>query len=200
MEFRQTYDHTAADIVRSAERYQPRLMTGMTPRERHKRVYRVLEQFAVVCAVSFSVAVIGVIGFVYFLTPDSVSWPTTFSERLWDDWFFAIFSGLALACTYRGATVGVYPRGEDVRVRNFFRTHTIPWAQVDRFAFGVEHLTPFKASATLWTTGGKEITIWSIQAPNQLTRSKNHDAQDLVDELNEVLAEARAHGNHLQQN
>lgn len=80
-----------------------------------------------------------------------------------------------------------------VTVRNVFSTRYFAWDEIDRFALGVEHLTPFKFAAALWTNDGREVTIFAIQEPNFniWSQRKVTAASRKVDELNRILDERR---------
>jgi Bacterial PH domain len=85
----------------------------------------------------------------------------------------------------RASLTGVHVEEGGVRIVNITRTLTIPWRNLERFSVGQRGILPRVGIAHL--RDGRQIAIWAIQGPNPLTRSKNRDAERMMDALNAEL-------------
>lgn len=94
----------------------------------------------------------------------------------------------------RSAFARVKADASGVQIRNVWSTRFFEWPIIDRFELGVQHASFFQLAAAIHLVDGREITIFAIQQPNRNMWSKKPDlsAQRAVDELNRLLAEARA--------
>jgi hypothetical protein len=85
----------------------------------------------------------------------------------------------------RAGITGVHIEADAVRIVNITRTLRIPWRDLEGFSIGQRGILPRVGIAHL--RDGRQITIWSIQGPNPLTRPKNRDAERMMDDLNAEL-------------
>lgn len=95
---------------------------------------------------------------------------------------------LSAFCLLRLARAGVYADERGIRIVNPLRTVTVPWEHVTRFRLGASGGFPTIAFADL--VDGERIQIWGIQARSRSVPARRVP-EELVDALNERLAEAR---------
>lgn len=151
-----------------------------------KRSFRSWEQSAIAGVLLAVVLAFG--GFVYLTPnpnqPDSIATELALGgyELFW------------ICLLFRMAFAAIVVNDRRVTVRNVCSTRHFSWDEIDRFALGIEHLTPFKFAAALWTKDGKEVTIFAIQEPNfnMWFQRQETSASRKVDELNRILNDQRA--------
>jgi hypothetical protein len=91
---------------------------------------------------------------------------------------------------FRVAGSGVRALPHAVRVINPFATRTIRWSDVRRF--DVEPWSFFPGMGTVFLRNGRAIRVFGIQAPHPMIRPGDRHAEDLMAELNGLLAEHAA--------
>jgi hypothetical protein len=91
---------------------------------------------------------------------------------------------------FRVAGSGVRALPHAVRVVNPFATRTIHWSDVRRF--DVEPWCFFPGMGTVILRNGRAIRVFGIQAPHPMVRPGDRHAEDLMAELNGLLAEHAA--------
>jgi hypothetical protein len=90
----------------------------------------------------------------------------------------------------RGARAGVLIRGDELVVRNVFRTHRLRIQDVE--AVSIEARGFFPKVAVVRLKSGAEIVASGIQGPNPDVRAKARAAEDLVDTLNALITANRS--------
>jgi hypothetical protein len=91
---------------------------------------------------------------------------------------------------FRVAGSGVRARPDVVRIVNPFATRTVRWSEVRRF--DVEPWSFFPGMGTVILRNGRAIRVFGIQAPHPMIRPGDRHAEDLMAELNGLLAQRAA--------
>jgi Bacterial PH domain len=91
---------------------------------------------------------------------------------------------------FRVAGSGVRALPDRVRVVNPFATRTIRWSEVRRF--DIEPWSFFPGMGTVVLRSGRAIRVFGIQAPHPMIRPGDRHAEDLMAELNGLLAQRAA--------
>jgi hypothetical protein len=91
---------------------------------------------------------------------------------------------------FRVAGSGVRPLPEAVRIVNPFGTRTIRWSEVRRF--DVEPWSFFPGMGRVLLRNGRAIRVFGIQAPHPMIRPGDRHAEEMMSELNGLLAERAA--------
>ena len=100
----------------------------------------------------------------------------------------AVFvAAIAYFLLFRVAGSGVRPLPHAVRIVNPFATRTVRWSDVRRF--DVEPWSFFPGMGTVVLRDGRSIRVFGIQAPHPMIRPGDRHAEDLMAELNGLLAE-----------
>jgi hypothetical protein len=157
-----------------------------TPRmtaEAHRRTtYRSTEQawLFIVMGVVFAAATIG--GMVSSVAQGTTNSLVFLIAIVPITWFFVI----------RLPRTGAYVESDGLRIVNPLRTLNIDWAEIVSFELGWSSQYGIRGVGLVNLAGGRVVPIFGIQKPNPIFRPKNSSAQDLIAELNDVLAEVRA--------
>jgi hypothetical protein len=106
---------------------------------------------------------------------------------MWVDLLLAAVFAVLAVRSLRG---GVYVNSRLLRIRNIFRTQTVPWSEVSRFTMG---LFPFirYPSADVVLKDGRRIRMTMLAPPNPKWRPNNKETEILLQRLQEELEAVR---------
>jgi hypothetical protein len=101
---------------------------------------------------------------------------------------FVAVSGYFLIFRVAGSSVRAV--GDAVRIVNPFATRTLAWTEVRKF--DVQPWSFFPGVGTVLLRNGRTIRVFGIQAPHPMIRPTDRHAEEMVAELNDLLAERAA--------
>jgi hypothetical protein len=100
-----------------------------------------------------------------------------------------VVAALGFFGTYRCARAGARVDDRGVTIVNPTRAVEIGWPDIDRFSVGA--YGPWPRIGVAHLRDGSRVVIWGIQGPNPTTRGKNRSAENLIGQLNELVASRR---------
>jgi hypothetical protein len=106
----------------------------------------------------------------------------------------AVYGSLAaafLVLAVRTLRIGVATGPCGVTVRGVLRTWTVPWEEVERFAWGAWRGPGGWSCGVVRRRDGSSITVFALNPPFELRPGEDRTVPDLLEALNARLAAAR---------
>ena len=129
-----------------------------------------------VMAGGMGLSLVAIFGVIWFRLPDDARETFSWFQRL----TLLAFFGAVLWILYRLATLRVTAYDDRLRVRNVFKSYTLPWTEVSALRF-----RPGDAWLQLFDAGGNRLGILAVQTAEGARASRA---------AKELAAVAREHG------